>query len=72
MMYDKRNKLTEQVEKDVRQFLRSIVYKSTVPRNVKLSEASSYGIPGIMYDPRCAGSTSYMELAKEFAVREGV
>ena len=70
VMYDRRNKLTKQVEDDVRRFLKSKVYKSIIPRNVKLSEASSYGLPGIMYAPKCIGSISYMNLAQEFLKKE--
>jgi chromosome partitioning protein len=64
-MHDKRNKLTEQVEKDVRSFLGCKVYKNHIPRNVKLSEAPSYGIPGILYDIKSIGAKYYQELAIE-------
>ncbi len=64
-MYDKRNKLTEQVEDDVRNFLASSVYKTVIPRNVKLSEAPSHGKPVLIYDVNCSGSLAYIELAKE-------
>ena len=64
-MHDKRNNLTEQVEKDVRNFLGDSVYNTTIPRNVKLSEAPSYGTPGILYSPDCQGSQAYIALAKE-------
>lgn len=69
-MHDKRNKLTEQVERDVRDFLGDIVYETIVPRNIKLSEAPSYGMPGIKYDPRCPGSQAYIRLAREILERE--
>ncbi len=69
-MYDKRNKLTEQVEKDVRSFLKDSVYKTVVPRNVKLSEAPSYGVPAIIYDAKCSGSIAYVALAKEVLKKE--
>jgi chromosome partitioning protein len=68
-MYDKRNKLTEQVESDARKYLGDMVYKSVIPRNVKLSEASSHGIPAILYDSNCLGATSYMSLAEEIIQR---
>jgi chromosome partitioning protein len=71
-MHDKRNKLTEQVENDVREFLKTMVYKTIVPRNVKLSEAPSYGIPAIIYDSRCPGSIAYNALAQEIITREGL
>ncbi|MFT6332367.1 MAG: chromosome partitioning protein [Lentimonas sp.] len=64
-MHDRRNKLTEQVESDVREYLEEMVYKTIVPRNVKLSESPSYGMPALIYDPKCAGSIAYTKLAKE-------
>ncbi len=64
-MHDKRNKLTEQVEIDVRNYLGDKVFKNSVPRNVRLSEAPSHGIPGVIYDPKCRGAKAYMKLAKE-------
>ncbi len=69
-MHDRRNKLTEQVEIDVRDFLQDKVFKNIVPRNVRLSEAPSHGLPGTIYDPNCAGSIAYMKLAKEVLQRE--
>ena len=65
-MYDKRNKLTENVEKDVRECLGELVYKTVIPRNIRLSEASSYGIPAILYDSDCSGSIAYMSLVRKF------
>ncbi len=64
-MYDKRNKLTEQVENDVRSCLGKLVYKTTIPRNVKVSEAPSHGKPAIIYDYKCSGAKAYVDLAKE-------
>ncbi|AVP88067.1 chromosome partitioning protein ParA [Candidatus Phycorickettsia trachydisci] len=64
-MYDKRNKLTELVEQDVRNCLGKLVFNTVIPRNVKLSEAPSYGKPAIIYDHRCSGSVAYMHLVKE-------
>jgi len=69
-MHDRRNKLTEQVENDVREFLQAMVYQTIVPRNVKLSEAPSYGMPALVYDPKCSGSISYTRLAKEIIIKE--
>lgn len=69
-MHDRRNKLTEQVEIDVRSFLKDKVFKHSIPRNVKLSEAPSHGLPGIIYDFKCPGSTAYIKLAKEILSRE--
>lgn len=71
-MYDKRNKLTEQVESDVRSFLGDKVYKTNIPRNVKISEAPSHMMPAIAYDPRCSGSMAYINLSKEFLTKEGL
>lgn len=68
-MYDKRNKLTEQVEQDVRQCLGEMVYETVIPRNVKLSESPSHGIPAIIYDSTCPGSVAYMKLAEEMVKR---
>lgn len=64
-MHDRRNKLTEQVEIDVRDFLKDKVFKHSIPRNVRLSEAPSHGLPGIIYDSKCPGSVAYIKLAKE-------
>ena len=64
-MYDIRNKLTTQVENDIRGYLAEKVYKTVIPRNVKMSEASSHGKPVIVYDINCAGSMAYINLAKE-------
>jgi chromosome partitioning protein len=69
-MYDKRNKLTEHIEADVRGFLREKVFETVVPRNVKLSEAPSHGKPAIIYDMNCSGSKAYIMLAKELMQRE--
>jgi chromosome partitioning protein len=71
-MHDRRNKLTEQVENDVRQYLDNKVFKTHIPRNIRLSEAPSHGLPGIIYDPKCIGSISYIELAKEIIQRENL
>ncbi|HSQ97753.1 MAG TPA: ParA family protein [Rickettsiales bacterium] len=68
-MYDRRNKLTEQVEQDVRNCLGEMVYKTIIPRNIKLSESSSHGLPAILYDPNCQGSLAYMKLAEEILKR---
>ena len=69
-MHDKRNKLTEQVEMDVREFLQDKVYVNSVPRNVRLSEAPSHGIPGVLYEKRSLGAQAYIRLAKEIVKRE--
>lgn len=69
-MHDKRNKLTEQVEMDVRKHLGDDVYKTVIPRNIKISEAPSHGQPAIIYDYKCIGSMAYLHLAKEMLMRE--
>ena len=69
-MYDQRNKLSGQVASDVRQHLGDKVYRTVIPRNVRISEAPSYGKPALVYDHRCAGSRAYMKLASEMIQRE--
>ena len=64
-MYDRRNRLTDQVAADVRECLGPIVFESVIPRNVRLSEAPSHGLPALVYDHRCTGSVAYIELARE-------
>ena len=65
-MYDKRNKLSSQVDMEARKHFEDKVYKTVVPRNVRLSEAPSHGMPCIVYDKNCTGSKSYIKLADEF------
>ena len=65
-MYDKRNKLSSQVDMEARKHFEDKVYKTVVPRNVRLSEAPSHGMPCILYDKNCSGSKSYIKLAEEF------
>lgn len=69
-MYDKRNSLAKQVVADVREFMGDKVYKTVIPRNVRISEAPSYGTPAILYDLNCAGSQAYLRLASEVIRRE--
>ncbi|MFM9889224.1 MAG: ParA family protein [Rickettsiales bacterium] len=69
-MYDRRNKLTEQIEADVRGFLGDDVYKTVIPRNVRMSEAPSHGQPALVYDLKCTGSQAYLKLARELIQRE--
>jgi chromosome partitioning protein len=64
-MYDPRNNLSKEVENEVKEYFKSLVYETKIPRNVKLSEAPSYGQPIITYDMKCKGAESYIELAKE-------
>jgi len=64
-MYDQRNNLTDLVATDVRRHFGKKVYATTIPRNVRVSEAPSHGLPVLLYDPRCAGSQAYIQLAAE-------
>lgn len=68
-MFDRRNRLTDQVADDVRACLGPLVFESVIPRNVRLSEAPSHGLPALVYDHNCAGSRAYMALARELIGR---
>lgn len=68
-MYDRRNRLTEQVAADVRAVLGKVVFETVIPRNVRLSEAPSHGLPALIYDHRCSGSEAYIALAREMIAR---
>ena len=65
-MYDKRAKLTQNVEDEIKKYFPDKLYKNTIPRNVRLAEAPSYGMPIVTYDSKCNGAKAYEELAKEF------
>jgi len=69
-MYDKRNKLSSQVEKEARDYFKEKVYITIIPRNVRLSEAPSHGIPVLIYDKSCPGSKSYFSFTDEFINQE--
>ena len=69
-MIDKRNNLSLQVEEDVRSYLDGDVFLTKIPRNIRLSEAPSHGLPALIYDHKCSGSEAYIELAREFLKRE--
>ena len=69
-MYDRRNKLTEQIEADVRNVMGDQVYQTVIPRNVRISEAPSHGKPALLYDLNCTGSRAYVQLASELLRRE--
>ena len=69
-MYDKRNRLSEQVAQDVRTHFGDKVYKTMIPRNVRVSEAPSFGQPVLVYDLKCLGSQAYLNLAREVVGRE--
>lgn len=71
-MYDQRNRLSSQVAEDVRENLGDIVYRTIIPRNVRLSEAPSHALPAILYDASCAGSKAYLQLTAEFLQRDGL
>ena len=71
-MYDKRNKLSTQVEKEARDFFNDKVYITVIPRNVRLSEAPSHGMPVLIYDKSCPGSKSYFSFTDEFISQEQV
>jgi chromosome partitioning protein len=71
-MYDKRNKLTSQVEKEARDYFNDKVYATVIPRNVRLSEAPSHGIPVLIYDKLCVGSKSYFNFTDEFINQETI
>ena len=65
-MYDKRNKLSGEVEQEARNYFKEKVYQTVVPRNVRLSEAPSHGVPVLLYDKVCPGSKSYFTFTDEF------
>lgn len=68
-MFDRRNRLTDQVSDDVRECLGDLVFEAVIPRNVRLSEAPSHGLPALVYDSTCPGSRAYMALARELIGR---
>jgi hypothetical protein len=70
-MADIRTNLTQQVIEEVRNYFKEKVFKSVIPRSVKLSEAPSFGKPAVIYDPHNRGSLAYVELSKEFLIRFG-
>ena len=69
-MYDRRNSLSGQVANDVRAHFGETVYQTVIPRNVRVSEAPSFGKPALVYDLKCAGSQAYLKLAREVVLRE--
>ena len=71
-MYDKRNKLSGEVEKEARDYFKDKVYQTVVPRNVRLSEAPSHGMPVLFYDKSCPGSKSYFGFTDEFINQEKI
>ena len=71
-MYDRRNKLSSEVEKEARDYFKDKVYQTVVPRNVRLSEAPSYGVPVLIYDKGCSGSKSYFSFTEEFLNKDKI
>ena len=71
-MFDRRNKLSIQVDTEARKFFNEKVYKTVIPRNVRLSEAPSHGLPCVIYDKTCSGSKSYLSFTEEFLKQENV
>ncbi len=69
-MYDRRNKLSSQVEQEARNYFKEKVYQTVIPRNVRLSEAPSHGVPVLIYDKSCPGSKSYYNFTDEFITQE--
>lgn len=70
-MYDRRNKLTEEIEQDVRSCMKNLVFNTVIPRNIRICEAPSHGKPVMIYDHKCSGAIAYMHLAKEILERNG-
>ena len=71
-MFDKRNKLSSQVDMEARKFFKNKVYQTVIPRNVRLSEAPSHGVPVLIYDKFCSGSKSYLNFTDEFLKQENI
>ena len=71
-MFDKRNKLSSEVDVEARKFFKEKVYQTVIPRNVRLSEAPSHGLPVLIYDKSCTGSISYLNFAEEFLKQENI
>ena len=71
-MFDKRNKLSAEVDTEARKFFKEKVYETVIPRNVRLSEAPSHGVPILIYDKSCAGSKSYSTFTEEFLKQENI
>ena len=71
-MFDKRNKLSSEVDSEARKYFKEKVYETVIPRNVRLSEAPSHGLPCVIYDKTCVGSKSYLLLAEEFLKKNNI
>ena len=70
-MYDERTNLGQQVARDIRAFFQERVYTTVIPRNIRLGEAPSHGVPAILYDPKSRGAEAYLALAREVLARNG-
>ena len=70
-MYDSRTNLCNEVVSEVKKYFKDKVYETTIPRNIRLAEAPSFGLPIMLYDDKCKGADAYMKLAKEFLSRQG-
>ena len=70
-MYDERTNLGQQVARDIRDFFQERVYTTVIPRNIRLGEAPSHGLPAVLYDVKSRGADAYLALAREFLAREG-
>ena len=71
-MFDKRNKLSSEVDREARNYFKDKVYQTVIQRNVRLSEAPSHGLPCVIYDKNCVGSKSYLKLAEEFSKKNNI
>jgi chromosome partitioning protein len=69
-MYDERTNLGQQVARDIREFFKGRVFSTVIPRNIRLGEAPSHGLPAVLYDERSRGAEAYVALAREFLARE--
>ena len=69
-MYDSRTNLSNEVYKEVKKYFKEQVYKCTIPRNIRLAEAPSFGLPIVLYDEKCRGAEAYKNLTKEFLERQ--
>ena len=71
-MYDYRTKLSNEVFNEVKNFFGDVVYENKIPRNIRLAESPSFGLPIMLYDEKCKGADAYSELTKEFLKRQNM
>ncbi|MCR4943773.1 MAG: ParA family protein [Clostridium sp.] len=69
-MYDYRTNLSNEVYKEVKEYFKDLMFKSTIPRNIRLAESPSFGLPIMLYDEKCKGAESYLKFTKEFLERQ--